>query len=957
MLRLAACRHARRLPLTSTRRQTTTRISSNAQATWPEHASHQGQVRALRSAPAKHDSATAYPFEDISLGSPRGRLASLDTAATDSQRRYAYFYLDSLFPIRLGVWDVRYLVAEMLKDALLDRLRVAVPNDAKYSLRVENVLERSKDGGCFVNFSYIPPSRAIAQEQEEKAEAEQAAEAVKADSKKADNVEETEAKEDVPDPSLVDIQDLIRAHFAKQTNLKPWYLFSPLRVFLVRGKPWLEDMNRFPNSVIRIEFEGTSSDIPQEQLWEMLRPYGRIHDITPQPPSSKDLPRYAEVQFRTTRSAAAARNCLHGLRLKAPSGSIVLRILYKERLRSHAMRDWISSHPRIVLPIVAVLLGGLSYLVFDPIRGFFVRAHVCGMFDFNEYRLVKWLKVETLDRLGFSTRSQSASPGTGIEKERQEAAAQLSTWLRDTPDTFIVITGPRGSGKHAVLDQALANQRNVLEINCEDIVRSAKNDNQLVSEIARQTGYWPVFGFLASLNSMLDLAAVGLIGTKAGFATSVDQQIKQIFEVTASSLKKLSDEAKQERTEALRKIEASKQTKTEKEKQVETAIMQGEVRDSRLQAVSGLESISEAGVSPGQDSEKEIVAEGPGAANELRKISDDILGASPDASADLDKIPIVVIRGFYNKGGRKQDMLWTALADWAALLVENQIAHVVLTSDSVSVTKPLQKAMPSKPMSSMINLTDASSDNALQYISAKLAELNKGDLLNKSTEAAVMQLGGRLTDLEILIQKVRGGIDLDEAVDDIVSRSAAEIRKNAFGDDNEEASNLPWTRSHAWAICKQLSANDELKYSDTLHNTFKDNDKALHALEQSEIISIVHRDGRPSAIKPGKPVYRSAFQRLTSDPIFFALNELASAEKAIATAEADIAAAEKDLVSLGQLFSQDKGRWIFGNSSAVPVEIASRVDGLLAKMRAAEDAITASNEKIEKQVAVLRSTR
>lgn len=52
-----------------------------------------------------------------------------------------------------------------------------------------------------------------------------------------------------------------------------------------------------------------------------------------------------------------------------------------------------------------------------------------------------------------------------------------------------------------------------LTIDCAVILK-ATSDAGLVSELARQTGYWPVFGFLASANNMIDLAAVGLIGQK-----------------------------------------------------------------------------------------------------------------------------------------------------------------------------------------------------------------------------------------------------------------------------------------------------------------------------------------------------------------------------------------------------------------------------------------------------------
>lgn len=36
----------------------------------------------------------------------------------------------------------------------------------------------------------------------------------------------------------------------------------------------------------------------------------------------------------------------------------------------------------------------------------------------------------------------------------------------------------------------------------------------MVAALAAQTGYWPVFTFLNSMNNLVDIASVGLIGQK-----------------------------------------------------------------------------------------------------------------------------------------------------------------------------------------------------------------------------------------------------------------------------------------------------------------------------------------------------------------------------------------------------------------------------------------------------------
>ena len=40
-----------------------------------------------------------------------------------------------------------------------------------------------------------------------------------------------------------------------------------------------------------------------------------------------------------------------------------LRLYYERPLKAHAIRDWMSAHPRLVIPIVAFLIGTLSYTV------------------------------------------------------------------------------------------------------------------------------------------------------------------------------------------------------------------------------------------------------------------------------------------------------------------------------------------------------------------------------------------------------------------------------------------------------------------------------------------------------------------------------------------------------------------------------------------------------------------
>ncbi|KAJ3978815.1 RNA12 protein-domain-containing protein [Lentinula detonsa] len=106
-----------------------------------------------------------------------------------------------------------------------------------------------------------------------------------------------------------------------------------------------------------------------------------------------------------------------------------------------------------------------------------------------------------------------------------------------------------------------------------------------------------------------------------------------------------------------------------------------------------------------------------------------------------------------------------------------------------------------------------------------------------------------------LINKVRTGMDVKEAVDDIISRGVGELRKNAFGDDVEDAKNLPWTRGQAWTLLDLLSKNSETCW--TFHSyfpkvpyhqvllgyPFKGDEAPLRSMEHAELIMIATHDG------------------------------------------------------------------------------------------------------------------
>lgn len=180
------------------------------------------------------------------------------------------------------------------------------------------------------------------------------------------------------DPAQIQAAELEKTlrQFLKQNPIKPWFNpFRRVRAFLVHGRPWVEDLNRFPSSVLKVQFVPASSgqpaaELPQEPLYSLFRRYGKIVDIVAQPVDSKEVPRYAYLCFMKVRHAIMAKNCLHGFTVPDSEGGgnagTILKLEYVKRKKAHWIRDWLMSHPRIVIPALAALFATITVAVFDP---------------------------------------------------------------------------------------------------------------------------------------------------------------------------------------------------------------------------------------------------------------------------------------------------------------------------------------------------------------------------------------------------------------------------------------------------------------------------------------------------------------------------------------------------------------------------------------------------------------
>ncbi|KAH8102922.1 RNA12 protein-domain-containing protein [Cristinia sonorae] len=851
--------------------------------------------------------------------------ASQDKPKNDLQE--GTVFVDSVFPLRLGIWDPRHIIGLIRKETLLEQLHDLVSAVTTNDFRVKSLNPQIKDGGVFVNFQYDSNSGQT---------------------------------------SLEDITQQLREHIGRSGGAPSWIGFPRGQVWAVKGSPWREDLKRYVSPAVKITFEGP--DVNEETLYNLLRPCGRIEDIINPTPVPAGTLRSSTVVFRQISSAAIARNVIHGIRVNTGSESspvlTKLRTSYQPQIQAHAIRDYVASHPKIFLPILFFLIGTLTYTIFDPVRIFMVEGKLNDWFDYREFTVYQWLRKNTIERFSLTspsevkTRNESAYPAEEVWKERQDAAGALERYLSDLPSTVTFVHGPQGSGKTRLLNQVLKDtKRKKLVIDVRELTK-ANSEMRLVSGLAVQTGYWPVFSFLNSVNNLIDLASVGLIGQKTGLSSSLSDQLKQVLEVVGTGLRGVNTSYKKHHAREL-KAQHLAEMRAQHESRVQQRIATGTWHDGRLDCVAGNGVMCELGVgdelfteqdedeatslslsAEAQEGHAGEGVQGSGDVNETKRKQ----RSAEDLKA-IEALPVVILRNFETKGGGEQrETLMNVLSQWAANIAENQIAHVIVVSDNRENSKLLARALPSKPLN-LVQLSDADNASALSFVKQKLHDVDVEVNFTGEQTSYVERLGGRASDLESLIHKVRSGQTVQDAVEDIILRGVSELRKNAFGDDADDAKSLPWTREQAWILMKLLAAKVEVPYHDVLMDyPFKGDETPLRSMEHAELISIVTHNGRPSFIKPGKPVYKFVFERLVGDPIFQATQDISYNNKLIASAESTVKTCEQELLVLKDVEAGTSGMW--GSRSAV----TQRVEYLLKNMKAAEIKI----ENLEKQNAGLK---
>lgn len=590
-------------------------------------------------------------------------------------------------------------------------------------------------------------------------------------------------------------------------------------------------------------------DLPEESLYTLFRKYGKIADIIPQPADSKVTPRYALLGFPLMRDAIMARNCMHGVVVGEKLGGGLqgtkLRLSYEKRVKAHSIWNWITSHPRIVIPAIAALIAGLSVIVFDPIREFFIKVHIQHTLKFKESRIWKWFKKHSGN---FTLGKKQDKDGLNtVWNHRRDVIDEVHNWLNETSDTFIVVTGPKGSGKvEMVMNQSLEGRKNVLKIDCKPIVE-ARGEAGTIKKLAMAVGYRPVFSWANSMSSMVDLAVQSTTGVKAGFSENLESQLNKILQTTTSALM---DVAVSGRSKQDNDFNLSDDAYLEAHPERRPVVVIDNFLHKNEEKSIVYDKIAEWAASAVQNNIAHVIF-----------LTTDSADSKPLAKALPDRVFRTVSLG-------------DLAPDVAKNFVLSRLAEMEPSEEEKE--KDEEKKAAAKP-----NL--------------------------RGLDESIEKLGGRLTDLEFFSRRLRTGISPKQAVNEIITESATDIVRMFLLGRPSDIDAKKWSTPQAWHLIKSLANTPSLRYNQVLLSgpfsavSAADAESAIDSLASAELIAVKTYQGRPQSITAGKPLHQAAFAELLKDKVLRAKMDLDVLTEISKVEAKNVDKVENELALLGTL--------------------------------------------------------
>lgn len=708
-----------------------------------------------------------------------------DTGVIHKTEQETLLYFDNVYARATSLWNPALWYNVLLRNQSRESVREKIKNLASppdnpiHGLQLRSTIPVKRDGGVFATF-LVPFNYTKAE-----------------------------------------VNTMIQQNTLNESKNSLFSYFTRATAFPVKGSPWIEDLKRLPSTTVIIKCQGPP--LTEEEIYSLFRRYGTIIDIFP----PNDTNKHFRVKYRSYRGAICAKNCVSGIEIH----NTVLHLQYENVVKGHLIRNFYVTHTRIAIPVTFALLSILAVLIFDPIREFFIEQKITHQYQISwDNRYLKQLKNLTNSTVStfknYWGYDSSIISKRHLWEERIEKMDDLKMWLEENNNTFVLIRGPRGSGKHElVMQHTLHNRNNVLYIDCDKLIKS-RTDAKFLRNAAGQLGYFPIFPWIDSVTNVLDLMVQGLTGQKSGLSETKESQFRNMLTTSLMAVRRI----------ALKDYQST---------------------------------INDAG-------------------DDVNIKEEDYLQQHPEAK------PVIVIDRFEGKADINS-FVYKELADWAAMLVQMNIAHVIFLTETVAANQRLSESLPNQVFKTMI-LSDASKANSRNYVLSELVEHYYKSLkrakkaeedeptekaspehsqydendprrylseeLIQDIDDSLEPLGGRMLDLQAFVRRVKFGELPKEALDKMIEQASEQITQIFLSDKID-----PLKSAQAWELIDLLSKNGKVYFHDIVFRPlFKAAPEiGILELENNGLITVSRDRGVLKEIRPFKPLYRAAFQYLIDD--------------------------------------------------------------------------------------------
>jgi len=190
----------------------------------------------------------------------------------------------------------------------------------------------------------------------------------------------------------------------------------------------------------------------------------------------------------------------------------------------------------------------------------------------------------------------------------------------------------------------------------------------------------------------------------------------------------------------------------------------------------------------------------------------------------------------------------------------SEIAHFVLVGENYNGEEIIKQNRHVKAgKTTIIDFPDLTEEEATTYLSSLVTNASPEDI-----KLAISKLGGRTSDLQSLVARIKMGNTLVEALNELTTQAEQVIRTQGFGGKYLGASTKKWSQVHLWKAAKKIVQNSSPAYDDILFSAFSGDNEALKALLKNNILRVQKKSGI-KVVTAFSPLYLTAFQKMVNE--------------------------------------------------------------------------------------------